>query len=137
MTIDNRHLDDPMQPVDRTALINTPTCYQSYNLTCIDYILTNHKSLKNTKLQKTHNTYSGLEGAFENILNKHKPIKRNILKHKNNSFMTKDLRYEIVKRSKLKNSFNKNRYHVNWYTYKSQRDYCVNLSGKQNQTFQK
>ena len=51
--------------------------------------------------------------------------------------MTKDLRYEIVKRSKLKNSFNKNRYHVNWYTYKSQRDYCVNLSGKQNQTFQK
>lgn len=27
--------------------------------------------------------------------------------------MTKDLRYEIVKRSKLKNSFNKNRYHVN------------------------
>ena len=27
--------------------------------------------------------------------------------------MTKDLRYEIVKRSKLKSSFNKNRYHVN------------------------
>ena len=44
--------------------------------------------------------------------------------------MTKDLRYESVKRSKLKNSFNKNRYHVNWYKYKSQRDYCVNLLRK-------
>ena len=95
----------------------------------------NHKSLKKIKLQKTHNTYSGLEEAFKNISNKHTPIKTNILRHKNNPFMTNDLKYEIVKRSKLKNSFKKNRNHVNWCKYKSQRDYCVNLLRKANSKY--
>ena len=35
-----------------------------------------------------------------------------------------------MKRSKLKNNFNKNRDHENWYKYKTQRNYCVNLVRK-------
>ena len=37
--------------------------------------------------------------------------------------MTK-LRKEIMKRSKLRNKFNRNRNHQNWYNFKIQRNYC-------------
>ena len=35
-----------------------------------------------------------------------------------------------MKKSKLKNNFNKNRKHENWCKYKTQRNYCVNLLRK-------
>ena len=61
-----------------------------------------------------------------------------ILRCNNNSFMTKDLKKEIMKRSKLKNSFNKNRNHVNWCKSKSQRNYFItNLLRKKNQNISK
>ena len=44
--------------------------------------------------------------------------------------MTKKLRKEIMKRSKLKDNFKKNRNHENWCKYKTQRNYCVNLLRK-------
>ena len=44
--------------------------------------------------------------------------------------MAKKLRKGIMKRSKLKNNFNKNRNHENWCKYKTQRNYCVNLLRK-------
>ena len=47
----------------------------------------------------------------------------------NSALMTKKLRKEITKRSKLKNNF-KNRNHENWYKCKAQRNYCVNLLRK-------
>ena len=37
-----------------------------------------------------------------------------MLRFNNGAFMTKKLREEIMKRSKLKNNFNKNRSHENW-----------------------
>ena len=39
--------------------------------------------------------------------------------------MIKELRKTIMKRSQLKNRFNKNRNHENWYLYKKQRNFCV------------
>ena len=44
--------------------------------------------------------------------------------------LNKKLRKEIMKRSKLKKSFNKNRNHENWCKHKTQRNYCVNLLKK-------
>ena len=45
--------------------------------------------------------------------------------------MTKKRRKEIMKRSKLKKKkINKNKYHKNWCTFKTQRNYCVNLPRK-------
>ena len=50
--------------------------------------------------------------------------------------MTKKLRKEIMKRSKLKDNFKKNRNHENWCKYKTQRNYCMNLLRKsKNQYF--
>ena len=41
--------------------------------------------------------------------------------------MTKTLRKAIMKRSKLKNKFNKERNAKKWFNYKQQRNYCSNL----------
>ena len=44
--------------------------------------------------------------------------------------MTKELRKAIMKRSQLKNRYNKNHNYENWYLYKKQRNFCVNLLRK-------
>ena len=44
--------------------------------------------------------------------------------------MTKELRKEIMKRSKLKNKYNKKRNYENWSLYKKQRNYCLSLLRK-------
>ena len=53
-----------------------------------------------------------------------------MLRFNNSAFMNKKLRKEIMKRSKLKTNFNKNRNHENGCKYETQRNYCVNLLGK-------
>ena len=55
----------------------------------------------------------------------------------NNPFMTKDLRKQIMVRSKLRNIFNKNRNYENWRKYKRQRNLCLNLSRKTKKSFYK
>ena len=44
--------------------------------------------------------------------------------------MTKELRKEIMERSKLRNRFNRNKNHENLCNFKFQRNYCVNLLRK-------
>ena len=44
--------------------------------------------------------------------------------------MTKELRKEIMLRSKLKNKFNKERNHINWCYYKCQRNHCLRILRK-------
>ena len=44
--------------------------------------------------------------------------------------MTKALRKAIMRRSKLKNDYNKNRSYENWNSYKKQRNFCVKLLRK-------
>ena len=41
--------------------------------------------------------------------------------------MIKEIRKEIIKRSKLKNKYNKKRNYENWSLYKKQRNYCLSL----------
>ena len=53
-----------------------------------------------------------------------------MLRFNNSAFMTKKLSKETIKKSKLKNNFNKNINHENWCKYKTQRNYCVNLLRK-------
>ena len=44
--------------------------------------------------------------------------------------MTKELRKEIILRSKLKTKFNKERNHINWCNFKRQRNRCLNILQK-------
>ena len=53
------------------------------------------------------NSYKGFGSIFFNALNIYAPSKTKMLRYNNSAFMTKKLRKEIMKRSKLKNNFNK------------------------------
>ena len=81
--------------------------YRSYKNFSID---TFNDTLKiNLDNTKDHNTYSAFEKTFFEILDKQAPLKTKILRCNNNSFMSKKLRENIMLRSKLKNSFKKDR----------------------------
>ena len=72
-------------------------------------------------------TCGEFEKQFTNVLNTHASIKTKMIRFNNNVFMTKELRKEIMKRTKPRNKFNRNRNHENWCNFKFQRNYCVNL----------
>ena len=88
--------------------------YPSYKFFSINY-----KSILNQKLNNlSSTTYDDFEETFLSLLNKHAPLKEKILRYNNDPFMTKELRKKIMKRSKLKNKYNKKRNYENWSLYK-------------------
>ena len=75
--------------------------YRSFNKT-------NVKNFKSWKLENLLNhSHSEFEKVFLNELNRHAPLKKKILRHNNNAFMTKELWKEIILTLKLKNKLNK------------------------------
>ena len=58
------------------------------------------------------------------------PLKAKVLRYSSKSFMTKELRKEIMKRSQLKKLLNEKRNLENWCKYIFQRNYCVNALRK-------
>ena len=78
----------------------------------------------------TNHSYAEFEKVFLKELNKHAPLKKKILRHNNNAFTTKELRKEIMLRSKLKSKFTKERNHINWCNYKRQRNRCLSILRK-------
>ena len=84
---------------------------------------------------KLENIKSKRYGDFEAVfflkeLNKQAPLKKKFLRHNNNPFMTKNLRKQMMVRSKLRNNYNKNRNYENWCKYKRQRNLYLNLLRK-------
>ena len=61
------------------------------------------------------------------ILNKQAPFKQKYIRAKDAPFMSKNLRKAIMKRSRLKNRFNKDRTDENWLPYRTQRNLCVKI----------
>ena len=58
------------------------------------------------------------------------PIKTKIIRFNNNVLMTNELSKEVMRRSKLRNKFNRNRNHENWSNFKFKRNYYENLVRK-------
>ena len=90
---------------------------------------------------KPENIKSKRYGDFEAVfflkeLNKHAPLKKKFLGH-SIPFMTKNLRKQIMVRSKLRNNYNKNRNYETWCKYKRQRNLCMNLLRKTKMNFYK
>ena len=101
--------------------------YRSYK----NFKLENFDRILKDKLEKlTNHSYAEFEKVFLKELNKHAPLIKKVLRHNNNAFMTKELRKEIILRSKLKNKFNKERNHINWCNYKRQRNRCLSILRK-------
>ena len=79
--------------------------------------------------------YEVFHGIFMGILDKHAPMKKKMVRGNNAPFMTKTLSKEIMRRSKLKNNFNKNPTEENERLYKRQRNFCVNLLKKEKRNY--
>jgi len=69
------------------------------------------------------------------VLSKHAPIKTKCLRANDQPFMTKELRKEHMKRSRLRNIYLKNRNETNAIAYKRQRNKCVFLLKKVKKTY--
>ena len=98
--------------------------YRSFN------IETFKKTLSGKLSRLESNSYSEFEKAFLTVLNKQASLKTKFLRHSNNPFVTKGLRKAIMKRSQLKNRYNKTIITKNDIYIKKQRNFCVNLLRK-------
>ena len=67
---------------------------------------------------------------FVKTLNKHAPLKTKVIRGNHKSFITKNLRKAIMKRSALKKRANVSNNPEIIKLYKKQRNYVVNLSRK-------
>ena len=74
--------------------------------------------------------YQHFLNIFIEILNKHAPMKQKYLRANQVRFMTKDLLIAIMKRSRLRNKFLRERADIFREEYKKQRNLCVSLLKK-------
>ena len=89
---------------------------------------------------KLENLKSKLYGDFETVFlerTKKACSFKTFLRHDSNPFKTKNLRKQIIGRSKLRNNYNKDRNYENWSKYKHQRNLCLNLLRKTKKNFYK
>ena len=81
---------------------------------------------------------SNFEESFDTFLatlNEHAPLKKKKIRYNRKVFMSKTLRKLVMKRSKLRNTFNKKRSSENWQNYKRQRNICSNILKSTKNTF--
>ena len=64
------------------------------------------------------------------VLDKHAPIKKKIMRANDSPFMTKALRKMIMNRSRCKNAYCKNKTLENWEKYRKLRNECLKLTRK-------
>ena len=76
-----------------------------------------------------------LNGDLEDIMNQHAPLKTKIVRGNNQAHMTKELRKEIMTRSRLKNTYNKTKSLKNYEAYKKQRNHVVTINRKQKKLY--
>ena len=74
--------------------------------------------------------YQQFLNIFIEILNKHAPMKQKYLRANQGRFLTKDLQKAIMKRSRLRNKFLRDKTDISREEYKKQRNICVSLLKK-------
>ena len=74
--------------------------------------------------------YNKFKSLFDEVVEKHAPLKKKVLRDNQAPFMTKELSKEIMVRSRLRNKFNKHKTTENWKAYKAQRNKCVAVRRK-------
>ena len=103
-------------------------CYKRFNRNYFLYDL--EYSLKECKT----NEYKEYEAAFASVLDRHAPLKTKILRGNNRPHVSKYLRKEIMKRSRLKNIATRSQNPDDWSNYRAQRNLVVNINRKAKKT---
>ena len=103
-----------------------------------DYKFFDNARYRNDLLQEISSSYlefndNGFSGFFDicrTTLDQHAPRKKKYARGNHMPFINKTLSKEIMKRTKLRNKFLKERTEENRSRYASQRNYCASLSKK-------
>ena len=86
--------------------------------------------ISNSYLKFNDNRFSGFFDTCRTTLDQHAPRKKKYAKGNHMPFINKTLSKEIMKHTKLRNKFLKDRTEENRNRYASQRNYCVSLLQK-------
>ena len=86
------------------------------------------------KLESITN-YESFEDVFLTILNKHAPLKKNVLRFNQAPYMTKALHKAIMRRSELESKYFKNKTNENKARFKKQKIFCSKLYKKERKKF--
>ena len=78
--------------------------------------------------------YKEYEATFASVLDRHAPLKTKILRGNNRPHVSKHLRKEIMKRSRLKNIATRSQKPEDWSNYRIQRNLVVNINKKAKKT---
>ena len=74
--------------------------------------------------------YNNLLNMIQKVLNKHAPLKSRVIRGNQAPFMNKELSKPIMRRSQLKNKYNKTKQEADRDAYKKQQCLCVKLRRK-------
>ena len=86
-----------------------------------------HSDLRTEVHNQKVKKYGLLEEVFVNVLNKHAPYKKKLIRANHKPYITKALRKAIMRLSHLENKFYKNRTAENNSQFKRQKNYCNRL----------
>ena len=104
--------------------------YRSYN----NYNKEQFENVLKRRLVSSSN-FEEFFDTFLTTLYEHAPLKKKKKRYDHQVFMSKTLLKAIMKRSKLRNTFNKKRSSENWRSYKRQRNICSNILKSTKKTF--
>ena len=79
--------------------------------------------------------YDNFENIFLEVLSKHSPLKKKILRANHAPYMTKILRKAIMRRSALENKYYKDRSVESNRAYKKQNNFCSRLYKKERRKY--
>ena len=101
----------------------------------------NHKNYRNdlnisfANVDLNNIPHNDFNDILLKTLNNHAPLKTKVLRGNDQPFMTKELRKEHMKRTRLLNQYRKHKSLENENLYKKQRNYCVKLLKKAKTTY--
>ena len=94
-----------------------------------------NEDLKYMFSQDPVNSCDKFDKVFLEVLDKHAPRKKKILRANHSSYVSKALRKAIMKRSYLEKLYFRNRTENPLKTYKRQKNYCIRLCKKERKEF--
>ena len=95
----------------------------------------NEFTLLLTGIDLNHISNDDYVSLFMEVLNRHAPLKQRYVRANDQPFVTKELRKEHMKRSRLKNIYLRNKTDASAKIYKRQRNKCVSLLKKAKKSF--
>ena len=113
-----------------------PTIIKYRNYKNIDEVSFKRELAHTLQVNDTENmNYDKFKKLFLTVLNNHAPQKEKLIRGNNAPFMNKILSKAFMKRSKLKNKYNKFPTEENKSFYNKQRNFCVNLLRKEKRNY--